>query len=93
MNVVEQRRHLLFTKRVVAAACDHYCGVDWEVTHLVAKPLAGRLASCLDANEFALDYFAVHCDRLKIPQLVRDQFTILKLATKVVNSVLNLVRL
>lgn len=53
---------------------------------------AGGFTGGLDWNELALDHFAVNCHRLEVTQFV-SQFSITLLATKVVDAVLNSIRL
>jgi hypothetical protein len=59
----------------------------------VAESGTGRLASSFKVNEFALYYFTVDSDWPEVTQLVGYKFTVIELATKVVNTVLNLIRL
>ena len=59
----------------------------------MAESGTGRLASSFKVNEFALYYFTVDSDWPEVTQLVGYKFTVIELATKVVNTVLNLIRL
>jgi hypothetical protein len=59
----------------------------------VAESRARSLATCLDVLELTMDHLTVNNNRLKVSQLVRQQFTIRTPATEVVNSLSNLITL
>lgn len=92
VNVIEQRGNVLLAEAVVTAACHDNRGVDGEVAHRVAKAGAGRLTCRLNRDEFSLNDFPIDSHRLEILQFIH-KFPVCLLTTKVVDTVLNGVRL
>ena len=92
VNIIQQRRNILLTQRVISATCDDDSGVDRQISHSVAEARAGRLSIGLYRNELSLNNFPIHSHRFEVAKLV-DEFAIALSATKVVNTVLNSIRL
>lgn len=86
VNIVQQRRNILLTQRVISATCDDDSGVDGQISHSVAKARAGRLSIGLYRNELSLNDFPIDSHRFEVAKLV-DEFAIALSATKVVNTV------
>jgi hypothetical protein len=59
----------------------------------VPESRTGRLACSFKVNELTLHYFSVDSDRSEVTELVGYKFTVIELATKIVNTVLDLIRL
>ena len=93
VQVVKQRRDILFAKVVVAAASDENAVVHREVRHGVAEARRRRISAGFERDELAIHDFAVNGGWLEIPHLVANQLSVFALAAEKIKAFPNLIRL